>query len=119
MLLWFAALQSSAHEVIVFEQGARPYMHIQVLQSFDTPCVLISALTQNMAAGAHHRLCGTVAIAIWTATGDPDHVWLVGSYYHYSVPGGWTEPKALDISPRKGIFGGGDPMYVVFAHKQA
>ena len=59
------------------------------------------------------------AISIWTATGDPDHVWLVGSYYHYSVPGGWTEPKALDISPRKGIFGGGDPMYVVFAHKQA
>ena len=54
--------------------------------------------------------------------GDLDHIWIVGSYFHYSVPGGFTKPQAKDISParRGGILGGsgGDPMYVVFARKQ-
>jgi len=61
------------------------------------------------------------AIAIWTATGDQDHVWIVGSYYHYSVAGGWTEPAAKDISPSPalgGYFGKTDPMYVVYAKKK-
>ncbi len=58
------------------------------------------------------------AIALWTATGDADHVWIVGSYYHYSVPGGFSEPQGVDISPRAGLFGGkSDPMYVVTATK--
>jgi hypothetical protein len=50
-----------------------------------------------------------------------DHVWIVGSYFHYSVPGGFDEPTARDISPKpKGPFGGaGDPMYVVTATKKA
>lgn len=59
------------------------------------------------------------AIAIWTATGDEDHIWIVGSYFHYSVPGGFEEPQARDISPKGGLFGKGDPMYVVFAQKKA
>eukprot|EP00891_Asterochloris_glomerata_P009955 jgi/Astpho2/9955/Aster-06659 len=58
------------------------------------------------------------AIAIWTATGDPDHAWIIGSYFHYSVPGGWTEPVARDISPAPGMFGRGDPMYVCSATKK-
>ena len=61
------------------------------------------------------------AIAIWTSTGDQDHVWIVGAYYHYSVPGGWTKPAAKDISPSPalgGYFGKTDPMYVVYAKKQ-
>ena len=58
-------------------------------------------------------------MSIWTSTGDPDHIFIVGSYFHYSVPGGWTAPKAQDISPAKGMFGGGDPMYVVYAEKSA
>lgn len=59
------------------------------------------------------------AISIWTSSGDADHVWIVGSYFHYSVPGGFTEPKCKDISP-KGLFGmSGDPMYVVYATKKA
>jgi hypothetical protein len=59
------------------------------------------------------------AIALWTATGDEDHIWIVGSYFHYSVPGGFQEPQAKDISPRGGLFGKSDPMYVVFAEKKA
>lgn len=57
---------------------------------------------------------------MWTATGDEDHIWIVGSYFHYSVPGGFTAPEARDISPKGGVFGGkSDPMYVVMARKAA
>lgn len=59
------------------------------------------------------------AIALWTATGDEDHIWIVGSYFHYSVPGGFEEPQCKDISPRGGLFGKSDPMYVVWGQKKA
>lgn len=68
--------------------------------------------------GFSNRCFPTKAIAIWTATGDPDHAWIIGSYFHYSVPGGWTEPVARDISPAPGMFGRGDPMYVCSATKK-
>lgn len=51
-----------------------------------------------------------------------DHCWIVGSYYHFSVPGGWTKPVSQDISPNVPLnfFGAkGDPMYVVHARKAA
>ncbi|KAI7839983.1 hypothetical protein COHA_006304 [Chlorella ohadii] len=64
-----------------------------------------------------NRCFPTKAIAMWTSTGDLDHIWIVGSYFHYSVPGGYTAAQAKDIGPAKK--GAGDPMYVVFARKQA
>jgi len=66
-----------------------------------------------------NRCFPTKAIAVWTQTGDVDHAWIIGSYFHYSVPGGWTAPQAKDISPAGGIFSRGDPMYVAYAHKKA
>ncbi|MEW5314613.1 MAG: hypothetical protein WDW38_006093 [Sanguina aurantia] len=63
-----------------------------------------------------NRCFPTKAISLWTGTGDPDHVWIVGSYFHYSVPGGYTAPKSKDISPKPGR---SDPMYVVYATKTA
>jgi len=63
--------------------------------------------------------CCSAAIAVWTQTGDVDHAWIIGSYFHYSVLGGWTAPQAKDISPARGIFSPGDPMYVAYAHKKA
>eukprot|EP00882_Tetradesmus_deserticola_P016901 GHRQ01018080.1.p1 GENE.GHRQ01018080.1~~GHRQ01018080.1.p1 ORF type:complete len:218 (+),score=39.45 GHRQ01018080.1:1398-2051(+) len=65
-----------------------------------------------------NRCFPTKAIALWTATGDEDHIYIVGSYFHYSVPGGYLAPQAKDISPRGGLFGKSDPMYVVFAEKK-
>ena len=62
-----------------------------------------------------NRCFPTKAISIWTQTGDPDHVLIVGSYFHYA--GGFLPPKCKDISPKPGFFGGGDPMYVVFSSK--
>lgn len=56
------------------------------------------------------------AVSIWTSSGDLDHVWIVGSYFHYTP--GFTAPKSRDISPAPGMFGmASDPMYVVYATK--
>ena len=60
-----------------------------------------------------NRCFPTKAIAIWTSSGDMDHIWIVGSYFHFA--GGFTPPAAVDISPNKGR---SDPMYVVYARKQ-
>lgn len=75
-----------------------------------------------MACSFSNRCFPTKVIDIWAKTGDVDHVWIVGSYFHYSVPGGFTAPKCDDISPSRNpvdaLFGGGsDPMYVVYARK--
>jgi len=64
-----------------------------------------------------NRCFPTKAISIWSATGDLDHIWIVGSYFHYTP--GFTAPECRDITLPKGFFGGGggDPMYVVYASK--
>ncbi|XP_077243839.1 S-adenosyl-L-methionine-dependent methyltransferases superfamily protein [Tasmannia lanceolata] len=59
-----------------------------------------------------NRCFWTKAISIWTSTGDADHAWIVGSYFHYA--GGFEPPQAMDISPNPGR---SDPMYVVFSRK--
>jgi SAM-dependent methyltransferase len=59
-----------------------------------------------------NRCFPTKAIAIWTSTGDLDHIWIVGSYFHFA--GGFEAPQAVDISPARGK---SDPMYVVFARR--
>lgn len=37
-----------------------------------------------------NRCFWTKAISIWTSTGDADHAWIVGSYFHYA--GGYEPP---------------------------
>jgi len=59
-----------------------------------------------------NRCFPTKAISVWTATGDQDHIWIVGSYFHFA--GGFEAPQAVDISPSPGR---SDPMYVVYARK--
>lgn len=64
-----------------------------------------------------NRCFPTKAISLWTASGDLDHCWIVGSYFHYA--GGFDKPAAKDIT-RTGLLGKkGDPMYVVYARKLA
>ncbi|KAK1313869.1 hypothetical protein QJS10_CPA06g01007 [Acorus calamus] len=60
-----------------------------------------------------NRCFWTKAISIWTSTGDADHAWIVGAYFHYA--GGFDPPEAVDISPNPGRT---DPMYVVNARKK-
>jgi len=67
-----------------------------------------------------NRCFPTKAIAVWTATNDMDHAYIVGAYFHYSVPGGWTKPESIEISLGNVRFGSPtDPMYVVTAKKLA
>ncbi|KAJ3695008.1 hypothetical protein LUZ60_000385 [Juncus effusus] len=61
-----------------------------------------------------NRLFFTKAISIWTSTGDVDHAWIVGSYFHYA--GGFEPPVAVDISPNPGR---SDPMYIVYSRKMS
>lgn len=65
-----------------------------------TPAPTSSRSSRAAAAGARNR------------QGDADHVWIVGSYFHFA--GNFTKPAAKDISPNPGK---SDPMYVVFARK--
>uniref|UniRef100_A0A0E0JN60 Methyltransferase type 11 domain-containing protein n=1 Tax=Oryza punctata TaxID=4537 RepID=A0A0E0JN60_ORYPU len=60
-----------------------------------------------------NRCFWTKAISIWTSTGDADHAWIVGAYFHYA--GGFEPPEAADISPNPGRT---DPMYVVQSRKR-
>ncbi|KAH7651922.1 S-adenosyl-L-methionine-dependent methyltransferase protein [Dioscorea alata] len=60
-----------------------------------------------------NRLFWTKAISIWTSTGDVDHAWIVGAYFHYA--GGFEPPVAVDISPNPGR---SDPMYLVYSRKK-
>jgi len=60
-----------------------------------------------------NRCFWTKAISIWTSTGDADHAWIVGAYFHYA--GGFEPPKAVDISPNPGRT---DPTYVVYSRKK-
>ncbi|XP_062219457.1 uncharacterized protein LOC133919167 isoform X2 [Phragmites australis] len=60
-----------------------------------------------------NRCFWTKAISIWTSTGDADHAWIVGAYFHYA--GGFEPPQAVDISPNPGKT---DPMYVTYSRKK-
>eukprot|EP00210_Caulerpa_lentillifera_P009374 g8936.t1 len=67
-----------------------------------------------------NRCFPTKVIQIWSQTGDADHVYIVGSYFHYSTDNnGFEEPKCVDITPKAGFFGRTDPMYMVYARKRA
>ena len=59
-----------------------------------------------------NRCFPTKAVSIWTATGDLDHIWIVGAYFHFA--NGFEAPEGIDISPNPGR---SDPMYVVTAVK--
>mmetsp|Transcript_31924 Transcript_31924/g.42149 ORF Transcript_31924/g.42149 Transcript_31924/m.42149 type:complete len:269 (-) Transcript_31924:334-1140(-) len=59
-----------------------------------------------------NRCFPTKVINIWLQTNDLEHLFIVGSYFHYS--GGFEAPEAIDISPNPGR---SDPMYIVQAKK--
>lgn len=58
-----------------------------------------------------NRCFPTKVINIWLQTSDLEHVWIVGSYFHFTA--GFGPPVGKDLKP--GIFGLSDPMYVVEA----
>jgi ubiquinone/menaquinone biosynthesis C-methylase UbiE len=58
-----------------------------------------------------NRCFPTKAIDIWLKTNDYQHIFIIGSYFHYSTK--FNPPASLDISP-----GFGDPMYIIQATKK-
>mmetsp|Transcript_48411 Transcript_48411/g.75588 ORF Transcript_48411/g.75588 Transcript_48411/m.75588 type:complete len:232 (+) Transcript_48411:3-698(+) len=62
-----------------------------------------------------NRCFPTKAIQIWLNTNDLEHVFIIGSYFHYS--GGFKPAKAVDISPSGGFPFGSDPMYIIEGEK--
>lgn len=65
-----------------------------------------------------NRMFPTKAIQIWLNTNDVEHVFIIGSYFHYS--GAFAPAKAVDISPGKGGFTlmPSDPMYIIQGEKK-
>lgn len=59
-----------------------------------------------------NRCFPTKAINIWLNTNDLEHVFIIGSYFHYA--GGYEKPESLDISPFPGR---SDPMFIIQAKK--
>ena len=55
-----------------------------------------------------NRCFPTKAINIWLKTNDLEHIFIIGSYFHYAE--GFMPPEAFDISPNK-LFG--DPMFII------
>ncbi|KAJ1428015.1 hypothetical protein B484DRAFT_329774 [Ochromonadaceae sp. CCMP2298] len=59
-----------------------------------------------------NRCFPTKAIGIWLKTNDMEHVFVIGSYFHYA--GGFAPPEGVDISPNPGR---SDPLYIIQAKK--
>ena len=62
-----------------------------------------------------NRCFPSKAINIWLNTNDLQHIYIVGSYFHYA--GGYKAPESFDISPLPGWTSRSDPMYIVTATK--
>jgi SAM-dependent methyltransferase len=58
-----------------------------------------------------NRCFPTKAINIWLNTNDLEHIFIIGSYFHYSNK--FMPPQSIDISP-----GSGDPMFIIQAVKK-
>lgn len=61
-----------------------------------------------------NRCFPTKAFQIWLQTNDLEHVFIAGSFFHYS--GLFDPPKCNDISPNPGR---SDPMYIVRATRKS
>ena len=61
-----------------------------------------------------NRCFPTKAFQIWMQTNDLEHVFIVGSFFHYS--GRFEPPTGEDRSPNSGF---SDPLYIVKAAKKA
>merc|ERR1711871_280520 len=59
-----------------------------------------------------NRCFPTKAIQLWLETNDLQHIFIIGSYFHYA--GNFKPAEAMDISPNPGR---SDPMYIITAEK--
>eukprot|EP00588_Corethron_pennatum_P015586 CAMPEP_0194269120 /NCGR_PEP_ID=MMETSP0169-20130528/3332_1 /TAXON_ID=218684 /ORGANISM="Corethron pennatum, Strain L29A3" /LENGTH=284 /DNA_ID=CAMNT_0039010643 /DNA_START=37 /DNA_END=894 /DNA_ORIENTATION=- len=60
-----------------------------------------------------NRCFPTKVFQLWLQTGDMEHIFIVGSFFHYS--GLFEKPKCVDMSPNPGL---SDPLFIVTATKK-
>ncbi|GJN17889.1 hypothetical protein PR202_gb04995 [Eleusine coracana subsp. coracana] len=56
---------------------------------------VINKCALNSEYSFSNRCFWTKAISIWTSTGDVDHAWIVGAYFHYA--GGFDPPQVCNV----------------------
>ncbi len=89
------------------------------IQYIIKPIAVFREINRILRAGAafhiiySNRMFPAKAVAVWQSIDDRMRSQLIGSYFANS--GGWTTPKAMDISPDMGFYT--DPVYVVTANK--
>lgn len=89
------------------------------IQYIVKPLAVFREVNRILRAGAafhviySNRMFPTKAVAVWQSIDDRMRAQLIGSYFANS--GGWSAPKAMDISPNTGFYT--DPVYVVTANK--
>uniref|UniRef100_A0A7S1B5C5 Methyltransferase type 11 domain-containing protein n=1 Tax=Corethron hystrix TaxID=216773 RepID=A0A7S1B5C5_9STRA len=57
-----------------------------------------------------NRCFPTKVFQLWLQTNDLEHIFVIGSFFHYS--GLFEPPKCIDMSPNPGL---SDPLYVITA----
>lgn len=63
-----------------------------------------------------NRCFPTKAVAVWTSTNDSQHLALVTAYFE--AAGGWKDITTWQGAGKRGVFGSGDPLYIVWARKE-
>ncbi len=111
----------NASPILPFDDAAFDVALITVsIQYITHPLEMFRELARTLKENApvyvfySNRMFPTKAVAIWQSLGDKQRAALITSYFNNA--GGWTEPRALDLSPQTGV--PTDPLYVVTASRR-
>lgn len=122
------------HDYVVHDMNAQPRLAMYADASFDAvfcsvsvdylsaPLPIFREIHRVLKPGGlalftwSNRMFPTKAITAWREASEPARLWICGSYFHYSVPGGFSAPTGRDLSPYPGR---SDPVYAVSARKVA
>lgn len=108
--------------VMPFEDNTFDYVTCVVSVDYLTrPLEIFSEINRVLKTGGtaiisqSNRCFPTKAINIWLNTNDYEHIFIIGSYFHYA--GKFSPPSAEDITIKNMFGAGGDPMYIIKANK--
>ncbi len=106
----------------IFPYSDNTFDYVTCVVSIDylnKPLQVVSEINRVLKPGGKaiisqsNRCFPTKAIKIWLETNDLQHIFIIGSYFHYA--GKFKPAEAEDISPNPGR---SDPMYIITAEKE-
>lgn len=116
----FVAKDLNIDPIFPFESNSFDYVTCVVSVDYLTrPLEVFSEVKRVLKPGGlaiisqSNRCFPTKAIDIWLRTNDLEHIFIIGSYFHYA--GGFEPAQSIDISPNPGR---SDPMYIIQAAKK-